>query len=68
MNAEPGGAVLPRAFDASTPGDKTWLRLHNRECNSMNLSCQAFSTPQAAMKRLHRQTGRGELYSKQAGR
>ena len=30
-------------FDESTPGDKTWLRLHNRDHNPMNPRCQAFS-------------------------
>ena len=59
MNAEPGGTVLPHAFDESTPGDKTWLRLHNPKHNPMNPRCQAFSAPPANMNQLNRQKRTG---------
>ena len=46
-----GGSLVGRyshtLFDASTPGDKTWLRLHNPKHNPMNPRCQAISTPRA---------------------
>lgn len=46
-----GGSLVGRyshtLFDASTPGDKTWLRLHNPKYNPMNPRRQAFSAPQA---------------------
>ena len=59
MNAEPGGAVLPRAFDESTPGDKTWLRLHNPKRNPMNPRCQVLFPLRNNMKRLPKQNERG---------
>ena len=42
------GRTSHTLFDESTPGDKTWLRLHNHNHNPMPPCCQAFSTPRAS--------------------
>ena len=46
-------------FDASTPGDITWFRLHNLNYNPMNPRRQTLSTPQTNMKQLPKQNGWG---------
>ena len=45
MNAEPGGADLPRALRRINAGRRTWLRLHNPNHNPMNPRHQAISGP-----------------------
>ena len=39
------GRTSHTLFDESTPGDKTWLRLHDPKRSPMNPHCQAFFDP-----------------------
>ena len=68
MNAEPGGADLPRNLQRINRRAVILAQAPQPQLYAMTPRCQAFSTSRGNMKRLHRQNGRGELYSKQAGR
>ena len=59
MNAEPGGAVLPRAHRRINRRAANLAQAPQPQSYPMNPRCQVLSTPQANMKRLHRQNGRG---------
>ena len=69
VNVEPGGAAVPHVTDESIAGRQTWLRLHNRNHNPMNPSCQALFGPRDDdLRHIDKQRQGFLLYRKQAGR